>query len=238
MASYGDMLFISSFLQGALEGQLLVSFTQSDPDTTSCSAGSPLDGRWGLVPVVAEESLPIISRGWVLDAIVGDLKDLVLAWGLILAREIKGIGGRWSCPRVPEYPIKGVDNGDELSSPGWVSSDSKTPCGEAEIPMATVNLICWLSSTEWRDEGSAWFSELLLDIGGVDGLWLESNEFKERECSWSSELFIESREFRNLGDPENNSEDQEDFFSLRSPEFNGGRNCGWGFADTDSSGLL
>jgi hypothetical protein len=55
---------------------------------------------------------------------------------------------------------------------------------------------------------------------------LESNEFKERECSWSSELFIESREFRNLGDPENNSEDQEDFFSLRSPEFNGGENCG------------
>jgi hypothetical protein len=67
---------------------------------------------------------------------------------------------------------------------------------------------------------------------------LGSNEFKERECSWSSGLFIESREFRNLGDPENNSEDQEDFFSLRSPEFNGGGNCGCGFADKDSSGLL
>ena len=55
---------------------------------------------------------------------------------------------------------------------------------------------------------------------------MESKEFKERESSWFSQSFIESREFRNLGDPENNSEDQEDFSSLRSPEFNGGENCG------------
>ena len=53
-----------------------------------------------------------------LDAIVGDLRDCVLAWGLSLARERKGIGGRWSCPRVPECPVKGVNNEAEFTSPG------------------------------------------------------------------------------------------------------------------------
>ena len=161
-----------------------------------------------------------------LDAIVGDLRDLVLAWGLSLARERKGIGGRLSCPRVPECPIKGVNNEAEFTSPGWVSSDSKTPGWEAEKPMSTVNLICSFSSTGWRDEESTWFSESILDSKEVDGLWLESKEFNERESSRFSKSFIESREFKNLGDPEDNSEDQEDFFSSKSPDFNGDINWG------------
>jgi hypothetical protein len=54
-----------------------------------------------------------------LDAIVGGLRDLVLARGrspkvvLRLAWERKGIGGRWSCHRIPGARLIDLeDNGE------------------------------------------------------------------------------------------------------------------------------
>ena len=56
-----------------------------------------------------------------LDAIVGDLRDWVLARGkspkvvLSLARERKGIGGRWSCHRIPVARLIDLeDNGENM----------------------------------------------------------------------------------------------------------------------------
>ena len=58
-----------------------------------------------------------------LDAIVGGLRDLVLARGkspkvvLSLARERKGIGDRWSCHRIPDARLIDLeDNGDNMPS--------------------------------------------------------------------------------------------------------------------------